>query len=230
MPGDDVAYPHRVERLVATLAAHPETQAVGSVVDDIDADGKLMAPRVRSLPERIDQRWLLRRGRMATVLGASMAFRRALLTDFPPLQGKVEDNMLTLRAVLVGDCRCLPEPLLGYRRHDSNLGDWVFDRSQANYDGWQRRQRRVSAMYREIADDQQRCVEARPDLPDDRRRMGLQLAALYRLEAEQREALIDKPRAQWLGPLWRGFNTPGLRRKSAERAFKLLLPRRLFGR
>lgn len=230
LAGDDVAYPHRVERLLATLAAHPETQIVGSVVDDIDASGALLAPRVRGLPERIDQRWLLRRGKMATVLGASMALRRSLLTEFPPLQGKVEDNMLTLRAVLVGDCRCLSESLLGYRRHDNNLGDWVFDRSEANYEGWQRRQRRVSAMYREIADDQARCVQSRPGLPSERRRMGEQLATLYRLEAEQREALIDLPRRQWVGPIWRGINTPGLRRKSAERAFKLLLPRRWFGR
>lgn len=45
-----------------------------------------------------------------------------------------------------------------------------------------------------------------------------------------REAVLDKPRSQWLAPLWRGLRHPGLRRKSAERAFKLLLPRRLFGR
>jgi hypothetical protein len=185
---------------------------------------------VRGVPERIDQRWLLRHGKLAAVLGASMAVRRTLLTAFPPLQGKVEDNMLTLRAVLAGDCLCLPEPLLGYRRHDNNLGDWVFDRSGKDYAGYERRNRRVLAMYREIADDQARCVAARPDLPQDRRRLGQQLSDMYALEAEMREAVLDQPRRQWLSPLWRGIRHPGLRRKSVERAFKLLLPRRWFGR
>ena len=230
LAGDDVAYPHRVAQLCAALDAHPQAQIVGSTVDDVDAQGALIAPRVRGLPERIDQDWLLRRGKLATVLGASMAFRRSLMTAFPPLQGRVEDNMLTLRGVLVGEVRCLPEPLLAYRRHDSNLGDWVFDRSEPGFAGWQRRQRRVLEMYREIAADQERCVHARPDLPADRRARGLALAALYRLEAEQRETLLDRPRRQWLAPLWRGLRMPGLRRKSAERALKLLLPRRWFGR
>ena len=228
--GDDVAYPHRVERLLGALDAYPQTQVIGSTVDDIDIHGNVIAARTRGLPACIDQDWLLRRGKMATVLGASMAIRRSLFTRFPPLQGRVEDNMLTLRAVLVGECRCLPEPLLGYRRHDSNLGDWVFDRSERSFEGWKRRQRRVLEMYREIADDQERCVHARPDLPVARRARGLALAALYRLEAEQREALIEKPRHQWFDPLWRGLKMPGLRRKSAERALKLLLPRRWFGR
>jgi glycosyltransferase involved in cell wall biosynthesis len=228
--GDDVAYPHRVQRLLEAHARHPQAQVVGSHVDDVDAQGRMLAPRVRGTPARIDQRWLLHRGKLAAVLGASMSVRRTLFTRFPPLQGRVEDNMLTLRAVLAGECHCLPDALLAYRRHEHNLGDWVFDRSEAGYAGWQRRQRRVLAMYREIAADQRRCVEARPDLPAARRELGLALAALYELEAEQREALVERPRLQWIAPLWRGLNMRGLRRKSAERALKILLPRRLFGR
>lgn len=228
--GDDVAYPQRTRRLLEHFAAHPQAQIVGSLVDDIDANGKLLERNARGTPPQVDQRWLLHRGKLAAVLGASMAIRRTLLTEFPPLQGKVEDNMLTLRAVLAGECYCLQEALIGYRRHEGNLGDWVFDRSGKDYAGFERRQRRVLAMYREIAADQYRCVEARPDLPEEKRRLGRALADMYALEADMREAILDRPRAQWLGPLWRGIRHPGLRRKSIERAFKLLLPRRLFGR
>lgn len=228
--GDDISYPQRVERLLRRFAEFPAAQVVGSHVDDVDAVGTLLEARVRGTPPVIDQRWLLRRGRLAAVLGASMAIRRALLTKFPPLEGRVEDNMLTLRAVLAGECHCLPDALLAYRRHANNLGDWVFDRSGTDYTAFERRQRRVLSMYREIAADQLRCVEARPDLPDDRRRLGRELAAMYALEAEMREAVLDRPRREWLSPLWRGLRHPGLRRKSAERALKLLLPRRLFGR
>jgi len=228
--GDDVAYPHRVSRLLQAFVDHPLAQVVGSAVDDIDEHGNLLAARVRGLPTRIDQRAFLRRGRMQTVLGASMAVRRELLTGLPPLVGLVEDNMLSLRAALVGECRCLPEALLRYRQHGQNLNHWMFDRSGRDYSTYERRNRRVLAMYRQIAADQERCVAARPDLPEERRRLGLRLAAMYGLEADMREALLDHPRHRWLRLLWRGLRHPGLHRKSAERGLKLLLPRRWFGR
>ena len=78
--------------------------------------------------------------------------------------------------------------------------------------------------------DQERCVAALPDLDAERRRQGLALATLYRREAAMRHALLSPRRRDWLGPLWTGLKTPGLRRKSAERALKLLVPRRWFGR
>lgn len=228
--GDDVAYPQRVQKLVEAFVANPAAQLIGSAVDDVDAKGALLAARVRAMPPRVDQRWLLRRGKLATVLGASMALRRGLIADMPPLAGTVEDNMLTLRAALLGDCLCVQESLLQYRLHGGNLNDQVFDRSTRDYAGYARRNRRVIAMYRDIAADQRRCVEARPDLPRERRNLGLALAGMYEAEAEMREAILDRPRAQWLGPLWRGVRHPGLRRKSLERALKLVLPRRVFGR
>jgi glycosyltransferase involved in cell wall biosynthesis len=228
--GDDIAYPYRVERLLAAMTAHPEAMVVGSAVDDINDAGEVTARCVRGLPAQLDQRWFLHRGKLQTVLGAAMAMRRTLITGLPPLHGMVEDNMLSLRAALLGECRCLPEALLGYRRHDHNLNDWMFDRSENTPAAYERRNRRVLAMYRDIAADQERCVAARPDLPVERQRLALELARMYRLEADMREALLDAPRRQWLRPLWRGVRHPGLRRKSLERALKLLLPRRWFGR
>jgi glycosyltransferase involved in cell wall biosynthesis len=228
--GDDASKPGRVRALLAELEAHPEAMLVGSTVDDVDAGGALLVAATRGQPRRMVQRDFLRAGSMCTVLGASMAVRRTLLTDLPPLAGKVEDNMLSLRAALLGEVRCLPEPLLRYRRHDANLGDWVFDRSGKDYATWERRQRRVAAMYDEIADDQERCVAACPQLDPERRRLGLALATLYRREAAMRHALLSPNRRDWLRPLWVGLRTPGLRRKSLERALKLLVPRRWFGR
>lgn len=228
--GDDASLPGRVSALLAELDAHPEAMLVGSSVDDVDAQGRRLVAATRGQPRRMAQRDFLRAGSMCTVLGASMAVRRTLLVDLPPLVGKVEDNMLSLRAALVGECRCLPEALLRYRRHDANLGDWVFDRSGKDYATWERRQRRVAAMYDEIAADQERCVAALPGLDPERRRLGLALALLYRREAAMRHAMLSSRRRDWLRPLWVGLNTPGLRRKAAERALKLLLPRRWFGR
>lgn len=228
--GDDVSYPQRAQKIAETFASNPRAQLVASAVDDIDAGGNIIARSVRALPEKVDQAWFLRRGRLTTAVGASMGIQRELLTGMPPLAGIVEDNMLSLRAALVGDCLCLPEPLIGYRRHDSNLGDWVFDRSETGYAGFERRHRRVLSMYRDIAADQERCVAARPELPESRRRLALELAQMYRLEADMREAILDRPRREWIPYLWRGLRHPGLRRKSAERSIKLLFPRRWFAR
>jgi glycosyltransferase involved in cell wall biosynthesis len=228
--GDDVSYPQRLQKIAETFAANSDAQLVASAVDDIDESGAIILRSVRALPEQVDQRWFLRRGRLMTAVGASMGIRRELLTAMPPLAGVVEDNMLSLRAALVGDCLCLQEPLIGYRRHDNNLGDWVFDRSEAGYAGFERRHRRVLSMYRDIAADQERCVAARTDLSESRRHLALELARMYRLEADMREAILDRPRRAWIPYLWRGLRHPGLRRKSAERALKLLLPRRWFVR
>jgi glycosyltransferase involved in cell wall biosynthesis len=231
LAGDDLAYPQRVETLLSAFRTDPAAQVVGSAVDEIDLEGKIIRTRVRALPRKVDQRWFLSRGKMTTVLGASMAVRRELITDFPSLQGAIEDNMLSLRAVLAGDCVCLPDALLGYRRHAGNFAKWVFDRSDRDYAGFERRNRRVIALYRDIAADQERCVAAKPELPAERRKLGLELADMYRLEADMREAILDRPRREWLPFLARGLKHPGLRRKAIERSLKLLLPRRTrFGR
>ena len=227
LAGDDVAYPERVASLVAAFVANPAAQAVGSAVDEIDAEGHTIARGVRALPARVGQKWLLTCGKMTTVLGASMAVRRSLITDLPPLQGAIEDNMLTLRAALVGECVCLPAALLGYRRHAANFAKRIFVRDGRDFDSFERRNRKVIALYRDIAADQRRCIAARPELPTERRVLGTRLAEMYELEADMREAILDRPRLEWLPLLARGLAHPGLRRRSIERTLKLIVPRRI---
>ena len=227
LAGDDVAYPERVASLVAAFVANPAAQAVGSAVDEIDVEGHTIARGVRALPARVGQKWLLTCGKMTTVLGASMAVRRSLITALPPLEGSIEDNMLTLRAALVGECVCLPAALLGYRRHAANFAKRIFVRDGRDFDSFERRNRKVIALYRDIAADQRRCIAARPDLADERRALGTELAEMYELEADMREAILDRPRWQWLPLLARGLRHPGLRRRSLERTLKLVVPRRV---
>jgi glycosyltransferase involved in cell wall biosynthesis len=227
LAGDDVAYPDRVEKLVAAFRANPAAQLVGSAVDEIDVEGNTIRRGVRALPSRVEQKWLLTCGKMTTVLGASMAVRRSLIADLPPLEGAIEDNMLTLRAALVGECLCLPEALLGYRRHTANFAKRVFVRDARDYDSFERRNRKVIALYRDIAADQRRCIAALPDVLEQRRALGTKLAEMYELEADMREAILDRPRWQWLPLLIRGLRHPGLRRRSIERTLKLVVPRRI---
>jgi hypothetical protein len=177
------------------------------------------------LQSPLDQRQLLHLGKFVTLLGASMALRRELLDGLPQLTGLVEDNMLTLRASLFGRVYCLREALLDYRRHGGNLGGTVFVRKGPSRAARRLRYERTIRMYREIADDHERCLQALPQLPPERRKLGEQIVSMYRIEAEGREAVLDLPKRRWLKPIWQGLKHPGLRRKSLERAVKLAVPR-----
>ena len=225
MAGDDVSYPQRVARLLAVFDAHADAYAVGSAVDEIDASDRLLRRGAWYLQSPMDQRTLLHLGKFVTLLGASMAIRRELLDGLPPLAGLVEDNMLTLRASLFGKIYCLKESLLGYRRHEANLGSTVFVRKGPSRAARRRRYERTIRMYREIADDHERCLQALPQLPPERRQLGEQIVSMYRIEAESREAVLELPKWRWLELIWKGLKHPGLRRKSVERALKLAVPR-----
>jgi glycosyltransferase involved in cell wall biosynthesis len=226
MAGDDVSYPERVAKLLAAFDAHPDAYAVGSAVNEVDESDRLLRRGAWHLDSPMDQHKLLHVGKFVTLLGASMAVRRELLEGLPQLTGLVEDNMLTLRASLFGRIYCLREPLLNYRRHGGNLGGTVFVRKGPSRAARRRRYERTIRMYREIADDHERCLQALPQLPLSRRKLGEQIVSMYRLEAEGRAAVLDLPKRRWLKPIWQGLNHPGLRRKSFERALKLAVPRR----
>jgi glycosyltransferase involved in cell wall biosynthesis len=225
MAGDDVSYPLRVASLLAEFDARPDAYAVGSAVNEIDASGELLRRGVWYLDSPMDQRKLLHLGKFVTLLGASMAVRRQLLDNLPQLAGLVEDNMLTLRASLFGRVYCLKEPLLDYRRHEANLGSTVFVRTGPSRAARRQRYERTIRMYREIADDHERCLQALPQLSAERRRLAEQIISMYRIEAESREAVLELPKRRWLELIWKGLKHPGLRRKSLERALKLAIPR-----
>lgn len=225
MAGDDISHPNRVSRLLATFDAHPDAYAVGSAVDEVDDNGKLLRTGAWRLDSPMDQRDFWLRGKFVTLLGASMAIRRELLIGLPPLQGMVEDNMLTLRATLFGRVYCIEESLLDYRRHAGNLGAWIRGKGEEPRQARRRRYERTIRMYREIADDHARCLAVLTNLKPEQRSIAEQVVAMYRLEADGREALLQMPRYKWLLPIWRGLKQPGIRRKSVERAFKLLLPK-----
>jgi glycosyltransferase involved in cell wall biosynthesis len=226
MAGDDVSYPERVAKLLGAFDAHRDAYAVGSAVNEVDESDRLIRRNAWYLDSPMDQHKLLHLGKFVTLLGASMAVRRELLQDLPQLTGLVEDNMLTLRASLLGRVYCLQEPLLNYRRHGGNLSGTVFVRKGPSRAARRMRYERTIRMYREIADDHERCLRALPQLSPERRKLGEQIVSMYRIEAEGREAVLGMPKRRWLKPIWQGLKHPGLRRKSFERALKLAVPRR----
>lgn len=226
MAGDDVSMPDRVARVLAAFDAAPEAMALDTAYRAIDADGQPVAHRMHAERERFGLKYIARAGRLVGLLGASLAFRREVFDRFGPLHGPIEDNALALRAALLGDCLRLREPLVLYRQHGGSVSSGVFARTETRAQAKQRRYRRTIGFYRGTADDLAYCIERLPQLDARRRRLALDIVEAYRIEADAREAMLDRPRRDWLGPIVRGLRHPGMRRKSVERALKLVLPRR----
>jgi glycosyltransferase involved in cell wall biosynthesis len=229
MAGDDIARPRRAEATLQAFDANPDVYAVGSVVDEIDMQGRPLRRGVRHMPAQFGLDYFARAGRLVTLLGASLSLRREVFDRFGPLRASAEDNILSLRAALLGRGLCLDEALIDYRQNPDSLGNWIFARGDDTPERFRRRYERTVRMYRDVADDIEASLALLPELSGERRRLALRVISLYRIEADARSAILDQPRRAWLGPIWRGLCQPGLRRKSAERALKLLLPRRWFG-
>lgn len=229
MAGDDIAHPGRVAALLRAFDETPSAMAIGSDFECIDADGQPMTMRFRQRPERFGLEYLAGAGSLIGLLGATLAFRREVFDAFGPLRGGIEDNALTLRAALLGQCLCLREPLVRYRRRPGSVSSLVYAREEPTSIARRRRYERLIDFHRGTADDFAHSLSSLPDLPSARRRLAQQVLAMYRLEADTREALLAQPRHRWLWPILRGLANPGLRRKSAERLLKLFVPRRWTG-
>jgi len=148
---------------------------------------------------------------------------------FGPIVGPIEDNALSLRGALLGTCLQLPDKLIQYRQHAGSVSAGVFARNEAPEVAKRRRYERTIHFYRGTADDLEQCAAQLPDLRDDQRCQVDDIIAMYRIEADAREALLKRPRLQWVSPILRGLMQRGARRKSAERALKLIVPRRWIG-
>lgn len=229
MAGDDIAYPHRVAATLEAFAKHPQAMILGSDFDGIDEHENPHPVSFRERPEVFGLDYYVRIGRLIGLLGATIAFRREVFDRFGPILGPIEDNALSLRGALLGDCLQLRQKLIRYRRHSGSVSAGVFARNESAETKVRRRYERTIRFYRGTADDLEHCIAQSPELAPERRCLAQDVVAMYRIEADSREAMLDKPRRQWLGPIGRGLRQRGLRRKSAERALKLLLPRRWFG-
>jgi len=229
MAGDDIAYPHRVAATLEAFANDPEVMIVGGGFDGIDEAGNPHPLRFRERPEPFGLDAYVRAGRLIGLLGATIAFRRAVFDRFGPIVGPIEDNALSLRGALLGTCQQLSRKLIRYRQHSGSVSAGVFARAESPEVAMRRRYERTIRFYRGTADDLEQSAAQLPEMSEERRRLVQDIVAMYRIEADAREALLDRPRSEWLGPIWRGLMQRGLRRKSAERAIKLVLPRRWIG-
>ncbi len=222
MAGDDVSAPDRVAKLLAAYEAHPETMAIGTDFVAVDADDQPVAIDFSTRLLHFDLRHLARSDRFHTLLGAALSFRREVFSRFGPMVGTVEDNALTLRACLLGDCRNLTEPLVRYRQHAGSVSHGVFARSGEGASELRRkRYARTAAFLQGTADDLANCLARMPDLPEATRRDAERLANMYAAAACMRGGLVEGGFAARWQALRRGLATPGMGRRSLEYVPKL---------
>src|SRR5690348_9957692 len=112
MAGDDISYPHRVATILAAFRSRPRAAVLGSDFDGIDEDGHAREVSFRPRPEVFGLDYYISIGRLIGLLGATLAFRREVFERFGPLLGPIEDNALSLRGALLGECLNLRQPLL----------------------------------------------------------------------------------------------------------------------
>ncbi|MCC8364251.1 glycosyltransferase [Lysobacter sp. A6] len=229
MAGDDIAYPHRVAATLDAFARNPRVTILGSDFDGIDEEGRAHPLRFRPRPDPFGLDAFVQAGRLIGLLGATIAFRREVFDRFGPILGPIEDNALSLRGALLGQCLQLQDKLIQYRQHAGSVSAGVFARNESQDVAMRRRYERTIRFYRGTADDLEQCATQLPDLAGEGRRHVDDILAMYRIEADSREALLERPRLHWVRPILRGLMQRGARRKSAERALKLFVPRRWIG-
>ena len=127
--GDDVSEPNRVERLVEEWLKHDRPSLMCSDAYNIDSQGNRMDS---------DKIWFLApdpgmsqsdclksfvRYRLCSISGCTQAWTPELFSGFPPIPDNVitEDCVLTLRAWLLRGVGFVPDELVAYRLHDSNI-------------------------------------------------------------------------------------------------------------
>lgn len=126
---DDVWLPEKVERLLALLQSHPDSDLAFSNAELVDAQ---LAPLGRTQFDTVRLSPALRRAlagplafealmRRNVVTGATVAFRRRLLQlALPFMDGWLHDEWLAVLAAWRGPLACCEQPLVQYRQHGRN--------------------------------------------------------------------------------------------------------------
>lgn len=126
--GDDMSVPDRVSRIMEAVAKDPKIKLVQSWLEEVDhagvplkvnmlaSDCALGQVRKYGLEERIQ-------GVSYHPHGAAMAYSRDIIDSFDPLPNGVifEDNIVNLRAELLGSAAVLAQPLVKHRNHAGQI-------------------------------------------------------------------------------------------------------------
>jgi glycosyltransferase involved in cell wall biosynthesis len=159
LDADDRARPDRLARQLAFMQAHREIVLVGSAAEVIDAAG---APIGRIVPPTEPARLARRLRRGNPFIHSSVMMRTEVVRELGGYRrpfAAAEDYDLWLRMAEIGGIANVPQTLIAYRRHQSNLS-----RHQAVRQAFSVRLAQRSAMLR--ARDGHDPADALPGPPD----------------------------------------------------------------
>jgi len=127
--GDDLSAPNRAQRILqAWDASGRHADLIASDLQDLNAQGRGGETiQVDDLAQwRNASDWAARR---PYVVGAAQAFTRRSYDQFGPYRPNVvyEDQVNTLRAILMGGAITIAEPLVKYRRGGASAGSAAID-------------------------------------------------------------------------------------------------------
>lgn len=149
--GDDISAPHRLERIADVVMKNPQIRGLYSQIQlkYLDLENTLITEKdVQNLQtsQKISSKGL------PYFLGASAVYHRDVYYAFGPLGAKVtnEDQVLPLRAALLGEIERINEPLVLYRKHTSNLSGTDFDNDLMK--AAKHRQKLIFARYQSLVD------------------------------------------------------------------------------
>jgi glycosyltransferase involved in cell wall biosynthesis len=111
LDSDDVWLPEFLEKTVALLSNDPQASMVCSGYSFIDSQGnEIGVPNLKVAPPNL--------------VPSAVIFRKSLATEvglFDEEIGPVADTALWMRLLSIGSLMCIPEALIKYRRHSSNM-------------------------------------------------------------------------------------------------------------
>lgn len=125
--GDDVSLPERVQMTVNTAKRYPSIKLIQALLNEVDEDGSFISTNMLGidsygalydvyLPNRFQEQPFNQHG-------AAMSYHRDVIDLFGPLPNDVifEDNIVNIRAELIGGCGVLKVPLVQHRNHSGQI-------------------------------------------------------------------------------------------------------------
>lgn len=128
--GDDVSLPERAETIYRVWeGTKRRATSVFSSYTSITGDGAILeVGGLRSIPASLASSCRLRgelsrfiSNRVPVVNGCTHAWSPKLFDFFGPLKSDLEDSALSFRSLANGEIHYIPQPLVKYRRHGSNV-------------------------------------------------------------------------------------------------------------
>lgn len=116
--GDDISMPARTEKAYEYLNKHSNTTAVSFCIDAINENGEM----IKEHSAGVDRVHIYNFETGGNIPAPSRCFYKKVMETFGPLNDDcpTEDELISFRALLLGENAFLPEHMVQYRKHNGS--------------------------------------------------------------------------------------------------------------